>query len=274
MKQAVVLIADTHFNSTKSICKPGFVTDDGNSHELSKTQRWLWETWERCLDEIEEVTSEYHKNIILLGDVVEIDGKYRSWQMLSRNPADILRLSEEILEPVVAMSDDFFVLRGTEAHTGKSAWAEEEIARDFSAVQDTDTGMNSWWHLRAEFGGVKFDLAHHASMGQLQWTYGNSAMKLSYETMSYYYDWYEAPPDIVARAHNHRFADSGLTYDTRAFFLPCWTYATSYLHRIGKANARPHIGALVFLCEDSKYDIVPLLYRPKREPIWKESLKR
>jgi hypothetical protein len=267
-KEAVVLISDTHINSVLALCKPFAREDDGSFHQLNKIQRWLWITWEACLNDIDTLTNDYYKNLILVGDIVDLDSKSRSWQIISKNPATVVEHAIDVLEPVVAWADITFVLRGTEAHTGKSAWAEEELARDLEAEPDPDTDSHSWWHMRAGFSGVTFDIAHHASMGRLPWTYPNGAVKLAATTMIEYSEWGEPPPDIVVRAHNHRFADSGRSYQTRGIFLPAWQFHTAYLHRIGKPNARPHIGACVFLCDDGEYRFHDLLYRPKRSPRW------
>jgi hypothetical protein len=267
-KEAVIQIADTHVNSTLGLCKPGLVRDDGDPYDLNTIQRWLLKSWEQCLDDIGTLTKGYYRSLVVDGDAIEVDTKDRSWQIISRNPSTALGLAIDIFDPLVTMCDTSFFLRGTEAHTGKSGWAEEALAKDFGSERDPATTNYSWWHLRAKFSGVSFDIAHHYSMGQLPWTFGNSAMKLAATAMWDYMEWEEKPPDIVVRAHNHRFADSGRTYPTRAVFLPCWQWHTAHLHRLGKANARPHIGAVVFLCDKGEYTFHELLYRPTRSTPW------
>jgi len=269
-REATILISDTHTNSTLALAKPGVCLDDGTPYQLNTIQRWLLPVWEQCLDDIETLTKGYHRNVLLNGDIVDVDAKDRTWQMITKNPAMAKRHACEVLEPVVDMSDTLFVMRGTEAHTGTDAYLEEEIAENFDAERNPDTGQYSWWHLRAKFSGVTFDVAHHYGMGRLAHTYANSANKLAFNTMWHYIDWGEKPPDLVIRAHNHRFADSGRTYDTRAIFCPAWQYHTPYLYRLGAANDRPHIGALVFLCEDDgSYKFHDLLYRAKRSKPWR-----
>lgn len=267
-KEAVVFLADLHANSTLALCKPGIYRDDGEVYSLNLIQQWLWRTWGRCLDDIDSLTTGYYRTLILAGDLVDLDTKHRSWQTISRNPATAIDISISILEPVASKYNDVFVVRGTEAHTGKSAWAEEQIAVMLGATPSPTTSTRSWWHLRARFSGVYFDIAHHASMGGLAWTYANAANKLAMVTMIDHMNWEEKPPDVVVRAHNHQFADSGRTFRTRAVFLPAWQFHTAYLHRIGKANARPHIGACVFLCEDGEYKLHDLRYRPPRNEPW------
>lgn len=271
MREALTIIADSHINSTLALCKPGLVNDDGNQYVLNSVQRWLWPVWERCLQRIETLTTGYVRNLALNGDIVELDSKDRSWQIISRNPASIQEHAQEIFDPLVQMHDNLFVIRGTEAHSGKSAHAEEEFARDMGAIKCDDTGTYSWWHLRAAFGGVSFDIAHHATMGNLPWTFGNAANKLAITVINEYVEWGEDPPDVAVRAHQHRFADSGRTYSTRGIFCPCWQWHTAYLHRIGKPNARPHIGALVFLCDDGEYSFHDIRFRPSRSKPWKNT---
>lgn len=268
-KEAVVLIADTHINSALGLCKPGTILDDGGSYSLNTVQKFLWKSWEQFLKDVDELTNGYQKNLVLAGDIVELDSKGRSWQTITQNPSTAVSMAVDIFEPLVSEMDTTFVIRGTEAHTGKSAWGEEELAKDFDTEPDPQTKQKSWWHLRASFSGVRFDIAHHATMGRLPWTYANSANKLAFVTIIEYVNWGEDPPHVVARAHNHQFADSGRTYMTRGVFLPAWQFHTSYLHRIGKANALPDIGGCIFLCDNGEYKFIDLRYRPQRSPEWK-----
>lgn len=266
-KEAVIVIADTHINSTLGLCPPGVTLDDGGQYMRSATQKWLWDTWLQFLDDLDRITKGYRKTFVLNGDIGELDDKNRSWQTIVRSPSKVLDLCREVFVPAIG-KDDLFVVRGTEAHTGKSAWIEEELAADLGAIPDNERNTFSWWHLRALFGGVKFDVSHHGSMGSLPWTYANASNRLVVETMMQYMKWGEDYPDIVVRSHMHRFVDSGRTFDSRAVFTPCWQFKTSYLFRLGKANAYPHIGSLVFLCEDGNYHLEDLRYKPKRKAPW------
>lgn len=269
-RESVTILADTHINSKLGLALPNVAyRDEGDPIELTTIQRWLLPVWEQCLDDIDELTKGYYRTLILNGDIIDIDMKRRTWQLFSRNRADALKLGVKVLSPLREAYDTTFLIRGTEAHTGMSAEGEEELGFMLDTEKDPDREeAYTWWHLRAMFGGVKFDIAHHYSMGTLPHTYANYANKLAFETMWDYYDWGEKPPDVAVRAHNHRFADSGRNYLTRGVFCPAWQYHTSYLHRIGKANAKPHIGAIVFLCDNGEYTMHDFRYRPKRSAPW------
>ena len=270
MTEAVVLVADTHTNSLMGLAPPKVQRDDGSPVGVSKVRRWLSHTWERSWADVHEyIKDSEHKTLIINGDAAELDAKGRTTRIISRNPATILRMCIDLWEPVVSEFDDLFVIRGTEAHTGNAGWVEEALADDLGAIKDTDTDMSSWWHLRGMFGGVKFDVAHHAPMGSLPWTYATAPARYAAQVMwEYEIEWGEKAPDVVVRAHNHRFAESGRTYPARVFSLPCWQFPTAFVHRLGKANARPHIGSLAFLCENKKYQWEDFRYQPRRSKAW------
>ena len=270
MKEAVICIADTHINSTVGLSAPEITDDDGDIYRQSLIQEWLWHNFNKCISDIKRLTKGYRRNIILNGDIVDLDAKHRSNQMVSRNPATVMELADLTLEPVLDIADRLFVVRGTEAHVGRSGWIEESLAQRYGAVPDKDLGNSSWWHLRAMFSGVRFDIAHHTSMGTLEWTYPNMIFRLVQQTRLRYMNWGEQPPDVVVRAHRHVHVDTGLTLSTRGVCLPCWQYATSYLYRINQENSKPSIGACVFLCKNGEHEYIPLLYEPKRSPAWTE----
>lgn len=270
MEEAVIIVADTHINSKLGLCNPNVYLDDGDEYEFNLVQKWLWDNWQKFISDIKKITKKYKKTIILNGDIVDLDAKNRSGQMISTNPADILRMAKDTLDPLLSIADRFFMVRGTEAHTGLSAWAEEVLAREYGAVREEETNRYAWWHLRAKFSGVKFDVAHHASMGSLPWTYASAASRLVQLAKMEYYEWGETPPDVVVRSHQHRFAESGVTFSTRGVYTPCWQYANAYLYRLGKENNRPSIGGIVFICNNGKHDMIPFLYEPKRSKIWEE----
>lgn len=268
MREAIIFIADTHINSKVALIAPDIVDDDGDTHQPNLIQQWLWNTWNKCTKEINTLAKGYYKTVIFNGDVVDLDAKNRSNQMVSKNPATIMKMADKTLEPILDIADRLFFVRGTEAHVGRSGWIEEMLAEKYGAVPDAGTQQNSWWHLRAEFSGVRFDVAHHTSLGTLDWTYPNMITRLVQQTRLRYLDWDEPQPHVVVRAHRHRHVDTGTTLSTRGVCLPCWQYYTSYLYRINAENTQPHIGACVFLCNKGEYTYHPLLYEPKRSPAW------
>lgn len=269
MRQAVICLADTHINGKTGLCPPNVIDDDGDIHIQNLIQEWLWFTWEKFIEDIKRITKDMYKVVIFNGDIVDLDAKNRSKQMVSRNPAVILQMAKQAIDPLIKIADKSFFVRGTEAHVGSSAWIEEMLAREYRSVRDKEFGRSSWWHLRAAFSGVKFDIAHHFSTGTLPYTYANGMARLVQVTRLNYLDWGEEPPDVIIRGHRHKHIDTGTTFRTRGVSLPCWQYHNAYLYRIGKENDIPHIGGSIFICKDGEHEYIPLIYRPKRSPIWK-----
>lgn len=269
MKEAVVFFADTHINSKTAICGPNIIDDDGALYQQNLIQQWLWHNWLKCIDEIKTITKKYYTTVIFDGDIVDLDDKNRSKQIISRIPITILRMADQVILPLIELADRTFFVRGTEAHVGQSGWIEEMMAERYEAEPNTAFGQSSWWHLRAEFAEVKFDIAHHYSTGTLPHTYAHGIARLVQATRLNYTDWGEPPPDVLVRAHRHKHVETGTTFSTRGVSLPCWQFHNAYLYRIGKENDIPHIGAVVMICNKGiveKY--IPLLYKPKRSPIW------
>lgn len=273
--EAVIIISDLHNNSTVGLSTSRYLKDDGEAVTFNKSRRFLKRAWEMCWVDILDMAKGHHRTLVLNGDAVNLYQAARGSQYLSINPNDVKRNTIELLEPKVKEVDDFIMIRGTESHVGGSGYMEEMIADDLGAIRsdEDDAETASWWHFRGMFGGVKFDIAHFTRMGGLPWTAPNSAIKVAFETMTDYRDWNEIPPDLVIRSHQHRFADSGRNYPTRAIFTPCWQNRPAYLTAGGKVNKRPQYGAVVFLCEDADYEWERFIYRPVRGKPWKKKSK-
>jgi hypothetical protein len=268
MTSTIVVVSDLHINSTVALCPPSINLDDGGTYKASKTQRWLWKCW---LDLWEKAPSlsDGDKILVINGDMADIDINKRSNQIISRNNATIQNMVLDTLEPAISWADKIYVIRGTAAHNGKSAWLEEAIAQDLdNTVHDSNSA--SWWHLRSTCNNVRFDITHHASMGRLPHTAPNAANKLAFLSQyRYLVEMKQPPPHITIRSHNHRYADSGSNYGTFAIFTGAWTIATEFVYRIGAENMLADIGAELFVCEDGKYKHKSIHYDyPEAKHIW------
>jgi len=267
----VLGIGDTHINSTRALAMPTSYWDDGGSYEISDDQRELWRAWNDMLEKVSKVKRRDRPfYLILNGDLVE-DNFHPTTQTISHNHNDLIKHAVAVFEPLCKIADSVFFIRGTEAHTGLSGELEERLAGNFDNVVPSRTAL-SWWHLRAEFGGAKFDISHHASMGGLPWTEKNAANKVAAIIRSSYAALGEKEPQVVLRSHVHRVSDSGINYlPMRAFTLPCWSLFTSYSYRIGAENRPPDLGALLFEIEGGVANEPRWIrYTVKREKVWTE----
>lgn len=262
----VLLAGDTHINSTVGLCTPTVDRDDGGTYHASRNQRALWESW------LDFWGRDYpgRKVAILNGDIGELDTKRRSTQLITTNKAEILRLVIDTLEPVYNAVEKVIFIRGTMAHTGKAGWLEEALAHDCEIAIKQSKKVASWYHFRGTIGGARFDVAHHVSMGRLPWTAPNAANKLAaLATYHYKVELTEKPPDVTARSHNHRYADSGGNFETWAVCLPAWQLIIEYGYRIGGEFSLSTIGGVVVIIEDGRIvSKEPVIYKPKASKVW------
>lgn len=269
----LAIVADLHINSTVGLCTPVVNLDDGGTYHASRSQRWLHDCW---LDYCEKVKVSPGRKVALInGDVGELDTKRRSYQLVSPNKSTIVKLCIDVLSPLIEQVEAVYVIRGTCAHTGKSAWLEETIANDITNNVPSSKSVASWWHLRAVVEGVRVDVAHHANMGGLPWTEKHAALRLAERTMWRYAITHKQPaPHLIIRSHNHRTADSYHNYETRAIFTPAWCLPTDYNFRAGHENDLADYGGMIITCQDGTYNYDdPVLYTPREsKKLWSLSI--
>jgi hypothetical protein len=256
MATVVAVVSDLHINSTVALCTPQFTLDDGGTYRSSKQQRWIWSRWRALWETVAERRQGQRLVIVLNGELAD-DNYHPTTQLISRNPADMMRLSAEVLAPALSLmgeNDRLYVLRGTEAHSGPGAWLDEAIAQDIGATGPDDT-LASHWRLRFAADGVRFDIAHHppGGGGRVPWTRGTFANRLAAMTIFDSAENGGKPPHLYVRGHVHRPADSYDLYATRALVLPAWQLQTSYGHRIG-GDPLP-IGGAIVTCDGGRFEV-------------------
>jgi len=268
--ELLAVVADTHCNSTIGLCPRRVPLDDGGEYCASDAQRATLRAWGRFWDRAETLKAEYKTRLTVVVDGDALDHpKHATTQVASWNRADILRLTAEIYDHPRQLGGAFYVLRGTEAHTGGNGELEELLADDLDATRDEKTGLASWWWLPLEIGGVTFDIAHHPQTSSRRpWTRGSAAARQAAITWAEYCLAGKKPPDVVLRGHAHYFGDSGTTLPTRCFFLPPWQITTAFGHRLGAGGMVEPVGGMFFLCAGGEYHPLPLRFAPKvRAPV-------
>jgi hypothetical protein len=271
MSNAIVaFLSDTHINSKVGLSYPTFNLDDGGTHRSSKAQRWVWQKYLEYCKELEEVKERtgYPLYVIHGGEVAD-DLTHSKTQLISpNNTADIVKNAALAMEPVLSLSDAWFCLRGTEAHSGANSNLDELIAYDLGAEPDGD--LYSRWLFRAKFGGVTFDVAHHPGTGSgVPWAQSAVAGRLAAAVMMDYIDLGEKPPQLILRGHNHKFSDSGRTYaKSRAIVGTSWQLSTSFGYRIGRGTEVLPIGGMYFVCENGEYTTHTCHFKGKLPPYW------
>ena len=277
-RTVVIVAADLHIGSSIAICPPTIGLDDNGVYHASSEQLEFWLAW---LDMWQMIVREYwdwRKLLILNGDLAELDVRRRSNQLMSANKATIKKAIRKVLEPAVAVADGIYVVRGTVAHVGKSSWIEEDIAQELynssgkiipkSLDEDGDVGVASFYHLRFKTCEIRFDVAHHATMGSLPWTEKNAGNKIAKIIVDRYNERGQPLPHIAIRSHNHRKADSGHNFKVFAVSTPAWTGFSEYVYQIAHENDIADIGSIFFECEDGQFRYDEYAVVPRDEDIW------
>jgi len=192
--------------------------------------------------------------VILNGELAD-DNYHATTQLVTRNPADMVRLAIECLTPMLELQPDaIYVTRGTEAHSGVSGWLDEKIADDIGA-RPSKAGTASHWQLRLSVDDVRVDVAHHppGGGGRLPWTRGNFAPRLAAQALMDAAARSVKPPHLYIRGHVHAPADSHDNQPVRAMVLPSWQLTTSYGHRLG-GGVLP-VGGVYVLCDKGDYRV-------------------
>lgn len=269
----VAVVSDLQIGSTVALCPPEVELDDGGTYMPSKPQRWFLQCWN---DYWRVVHNEVEKNnaglwVIINGECCEGD-HHGTAQIFSRNMADQRRAAIELIDPVAQRADKLFIVRGTEAHSGKSANQDEEIAKDLDAVKNEKRDTWSWWSLKLAASGVRFFFAHHPrTAGWLPHTEDSAASRMSTMIATRWLKAGRALPDVAVFGHVHYFADSGKAHRPRVIYMPGWQIATSYVHRLGSSyeyDLKP-VGGVYFVCRDGNYTINEKLFLGDEDP-WVE----
>lgn len=227
----VVPIGDLHVGSSVALCPlHGVQLEDGGRYMPNDAQRWLWERWSALLARVRELRRRrYHIIVISLGEF--IDGRHHeSTQLLSQSPEIQASAALDVMQPLATLSHELYVVRGTEAHSGKGAASDFAIGRELGARADPSTGMHAFYRLLLDVDGVNFDVAHHVGGGGDDMrTYGGAIRREMAAMLM------ERPDThVVLRGHVHRLADTGEAYglDRWGAVIPAWQLKTAFAHRI------------------------------------------
>ena len=276
-RAAVVAFSDCHIGSKVGLSAPEFTDDDGRASLFSAPQRWLWECWRDSWECVRAYRAQVDTlYVVANGDVVDGPGHHSTPQSISHYPTDEYRHALDILTPVAALADHFFMVRGTPSHTGgEGSPVEEALAAALEAERDPTTGRYAWPMLPLEVEGVLIHFAHHGRVGRTLHTKAHSANKAAAEHFFNALRLGRRPADLLVRSHEHRFTDSGRTYRTRLVQTPAWQLGTHFINRIAPdENDIADIGSLLLWCADGNYQMewigegryVPRAATPWRSP--------
>lgn len=263
----LVVVSDTHCGCGLAICPPsGVQLDDGGTYMPSKLQRAIYAYWEEFWGEhVPEATHGEPFAVVHNGDA--IDGRHhQSLTQISQNLTVQGNIAYDLMKPVVeACEGRYFHIRGTEAHVGKSAEAEEELAQRLEAKPNGE-GQHARYDLWVEVGAGLVHLLHHIGTTGSQAYESTAVHKELVESFIEAGRWNRRPPDCIIRSHRHRCLETNIPTangKARAFVTPAWQGKTPFVWKIpGGRLATPQFGGVVIRWSDE----AKLLFL--REKVW------
>ena len=241
----------------------------------------MWDCWKDFNAQVDEARQSLGASLYYLFNGDMVDGNHHgTTQILSGNPnaqAAVVNACMEI--PLALKPEKIWMIRGTDAHVGQSACAEERIAdglrRDKRPIVTEDrTGSASHWHAKANFHGWRFDFAHHGRVGTRPWTKPNVVMNLAAEIFQDHaqvdFDRNQLPsaPHIAIRSHMHQFVDTGNAHRVRVIQTPAWQLATSFINRIAPGKLAEVGGVIIVIRAGQPPEVRPILYKAEPVATW------
>lgn len=279
MTTLVTLIADAHCGNSFGPLPPRYILPDGQEIKPSALQAELQKHWLDTVDIVKHPSREFPgiaddddlaKVTISVGDLIE--GLHHQNVDLVSPRLDVHEdIAIKWIEPLAEASDVLIFIGGTPTHVGPGAASEARIARNFdNSVPDGSSPV--WWHFRHSIDGVRFDVAHHSRGTRVEWTRTTPVRTAELQAEIKYAREGLHPPHLLFRAHNHKIADTGLSYPIRAMTLPAWCWLAHYVSSKAAPEALvAEIGAVFVLCDKGQYTLKLKKYELKgRMKRWKE----
>jgi len=196
----MLLVNDLHLGSAFSLWPPDFIGSNGSTINLNIGQRYLWDNWLKITSEVRKMTDNSIDIFCLVGDAVQGknkkgDGEY----IIESSMVYQAEAAVNVIMPLVDISKEKYVFRGSRYHVGRNAESEEFVGMSIDAVED-DLGHHCWmWLPELDVGGVYFDISHHQSAVMV-----NRAMPLERERrFSHQVSDIKENSHAIIRAHTH-----------------------------------------------------------------------
>lgn len=249
MLKNYVIISDLHCGCQLGLCPPGGARlDEGGRYLPNAIQKKIWLYWREFWEKfVPQVTKNQPWGLVINGDA--IDGIHHgATTQISHNLADQRRLAIDVLGPVAMRAKAVYLIRGTEAHVGKSATEEEAIAAELGAVPN-EHGQRARYDLWLKIGDGLAHVMHHIGATGSQAYEATAVHKELTEEYTEAGRWGERPPDIVVRSHRHRFIKSEIASDhgnAQSVVTPGWQAKTPFAWKIAGARlSAPQFGGIV-----------------------------
>jgi len=261
----LIVISDLHCGCRLGLCPPeGVQLDDGGRYSPSEFQCRMWALWQEFWRSwVPMVTRGEPYSVVLNGDAV--DGVHHgSVTQVSHNLVDQGEIAYRVLAPVVATAEEYWHIRGTEAHVGKSGQEEERLAKRLGA-KPNDSGQHARWELWKHVGDALVHILHHIGTTSSSAYESTAVYKELVEAYVEAGRWGDRPPDVIVRSHRHRYFQTKVPAKNGSAFAvvtPAWQGKTPFTFKLaGARQSQPQFGGICIRQGDEEYFV--------REMVWK-----
>jgi hypothetical protein len=190
----LVVISDLHVGGTTALWPPDGKLESGNivGYGDNAHQRWLWEVWQDTIKTIKSTFGDDPFALLLNGDLVE-GAHHHNKEVCAAIEADHMEAAIQLLQPLSALANETYVIRGTECHTKDY---ERVIAKALGANYCGDKAL-----IRVH--GTLIDAAHHMpTSGRAYLEAGALSILMGNARLNYARVGHELPK-VFLRAHRH-----------------------------------------------------------------------
>jgi len=268
---SLVVVADTHCGCGLGLCPPHRIKlDQGGFYLPSRFQRKVWRWWRKFWDEwVPLATRGEPFGVVHGGDIIDYR-HHGSTTQISQNIDDQSAIADEIMAPIVEQCEGrYWQIRGTEAHSGPSSEAEETLAKQLGAIPN-ELGQHARYELWKWVGGraILVNVMHHIGTTGSSAYESTAVFKEMVEAFVESARWGNRAPDVVVRAHRHRFMRTEVASSRGravSVVVPGWQGKTPFLHRTaGARQSQPQFGGILVRLSDEGEPYV-------RHQVWKLS---
>jgi len=268
-----VFVSDLHCGDQLGLYPVGadIRLDEGGRYEPNTVQRKMWKFWKEFWTKwVPVVTKGEPYGIVVNGDL--LDGVHHdSVTQITHNLTSQSRIAYEVLSPLLEAKKckgGLFVLRGTEAHGGKSGQQEEALAFELGAHKDKE-GRSARWELWLKVGDGLVHALHHIGVTGSQAYEATAVQKELTESYVEAARWGERPPDIIIRAHRHRYIKTEVATErgrAQGVVLPGWQGKTPFAFKVAGARlSLPQFGGVVVRQGDREFFTLHKVWSVRRD---------
>ena len=266
------VVSDIHAGCQLGLCPPeGVRLDEGGQYRPSVVQQKIYSYWREFWDEwVPRVTKGEPYGIIVNGD--SLDGVHHgATHQISQNLQDQENIAYALLAPEVERAEGrLFVVRGTEAHVGKSGVQEESLACRLGAIPN-ELGQRARYELWKRVGDGLVHVLHHIGTTGAQAYEATAVHKELVEAFTESGRWNERPPDVIVRSHRHRLIRTEVPTHRRvaiAVVTPGWQAKTPFAWKVaGARQSVPQFGGIMIRCGDEDLFVRSFVRDIARAPV-------